>query len=210
MTLASLEAYALGDGYRKRKRLETLGYLWGYRRQDTSKATHFHVDTMSLSISAERSPNSVSPNEKAVRLKSALMDRWAPHLTLVGDFHSHPYKDRKQVEEMKGYEFSDQDVKTFLEDDFLWGQSGDWPLMLAMTICRLNRVHEKQGAEQTRWNVGRFDVGEFRFWINCAAGFLLPQAGGPPTRCWTGNARSSLELRLDTRFYNYSADRLLE
>ena len=210
ITLATLEAYVLGDGRPRktdseRTKLETLGYLWGFSREDSEGTIHFHIDLMSLSISAERSPDSVTPNEQAVRLKSELMDRWAPHLTLVGDFHSHPYGNLTEVRDISGFDFSDADETSFLADDFLWEQANGQPIMLAMTICKLARVHEKLAAENIRSNIATFDVGEFRFWLNAAVGFL----DGSAARCCTGNRHSDVELRLDSRFYNYSRDRLV-
>lgn len=205
ITLATLEAYVLGDGRPRRTKLETLGYLWGFSREDSKGTTHFHVDLMSLSISAKRSRNSVKPNDQAVRLKSELMDRWAPHLTLIGDFHSHPYENLAEVRDIRGFEFSDADEASFLDDDFLWERANDQPIMLAMTICKLARVHEKHAAETIRSNIAHFDVGEFRFWLNAAVGFL--DASGS-RRC-TGNRPSNVKLRIDSRFYNYSRDRLV-
>jgi hypothetical protein len=209
-TLATLEAYVLGDGRPQRTnsartKLETLGYLWGFSRKDSEGVKHFHVELMSLSISAERSPDSVTPNEQAVRLKSELMSRWAPHLTLIGDFHSHPYEDLADVRSNRGYDFSPSDEQTFLADDFLWEQADNEPVMMAMTVCRLSRVREKEASGQLRANVSTFDVGEFRFWLNAAVGFLSEGNA----RSWSGNRNSNLQLRLDARFYNYSRDRLV-
>ena len=160
---------------------------------------------MSLSISAEREPDSVTPNPEALTLKHELMERWAPHLTLIGDFHSHSYKNLEEVKNIKGFEFSDGDEEDFLGNDYLWQVSDDQPVMMVMTICKMGKVHKKYFAESVRINVATFDVGEFRFWLNAGVGYLDDNG----KRCWAGNSRSKVDLRLDAKFTNTSGDRLM-
>lgn len=205
ITLATLEAYELGDG-RKKLGLETLGYIWGYSRLDMQEETRFfHVEMSSVSLSAKRATDSVTPDDFALGLKKELLKRWAPHLTILGDFHSHPYRNLNEVDNEQGFEFSDEDAAAFLDDDEIWEESGNCPVMLVMTVCRLQKVNEKYSAEVVRDNITRFDVGEFRFWVNAAVGYLDENN----KRNWTGNKYSQLELNLDSKFYNFSSDRLL-
>jgi hypothetical protein len=131
--------------------------------------------------------------------------RWSPHLTLLGDFHSHPYRTLSEVNSVNGFEFSDRDFHAFLDDDLLWKQSNNNPVMLAITICRLGRVRENFG-ERIRSNVHRYKVGQFQFWINVAVGYL-DQDG---KRCHTGNSHSKAALDLDQWFYNPASDRVAE
>jgi len=214
MTLATLEAYALGDGRKRRSKneiaVETLGYLWGVKRVSL-EGTFIHVDMASMSISAKRSKDGVTPNKKAIQLKAALMDRWAPHLTLMGDFHSHPYANHKEVKKIQGFEFSNADEEAFLGDDFVWDSAEGMPIMIVMTVCKLSKVNESLSATFVRNNINSFDVGEYRFWLNVAIGYLKDETNDhtiKKNRQWTGNKHSSVELRLDSRFYNYSSDRL--
>lgn len=101
-----------------------------------------------------------------------------------------------------GFEFSKQDFDTFLNDDMLWDRNPDGPVMVVVTVCRLSRVHDTEG-RPIRNNVRRFDLGEFRFWINVVVGFKDRKA-----RRHTGNTRSPVWLDLNLRFFHLSGDRM--
>lgn len=199
--LAAMEAYCHGDG-KKQVEIETIGPVWGYRRSGDEDEEIIYLDRLAVSLSAERSTNSVAPVAEATRLMANVMDRLAPELTLLGDFHSHPYQNRTEVQRNTGYEFSPEDFECFLEDDLLWDRNPTGPVMVVVTICRLGKVHDT-GARYVRNNVWQFDLGEFRFWINVAAGYV--QDG---QRRHTGNTRSPVWLDLNSRFFNLSGDRV--
>ena len=205
MVLASIEAYCLGDGNGRRHSLETLGYYWGVKRVDP-ELTSFHIERTSVSLSAQRHKDWVVANADAPRLKNEVVTRWSPHLTLLGDFHSHPYRNLSEVKENNGFEFSDDDFESFLDDDLIWEKSGNTPMMLVMTVARLERVRESSVEYLIRNNVSSFDVGEFRFWLNAAVGYL--DADGE--RCNTGNTHSPVYLDLGSRFFNMKGDRIFE
>jgi hypothetical protein len=211
ITLATAESYAFGDGRRKKrtdmsgKSVETFGYLWGYQKATSGDLVQIHVDVVSVSISAEREANSVNPNVSAMELKAAIMERWHPHMQLLGNFHSHPYESYQEVKDTKGFEFSPADLSSHENDVELWDHCSDYPLMLVMTICKMSKVHDRYGVENIRDNIGCFDVGEFRFWLNASVG--IEEDG---IRMCTPNTRSPVVLSLDGKFFNSSGDRLLE
>lgn len=198
--MAAVEAYCHGDG--KQTEIETIGPIWGHRRSNGDERV-IYLDRLAVSLSAERSPASVSPKVEATRLMAEVMDRLAPELTLLGDFHSHPYRDLQDVDSNKGFEFSPADFRAFLSDEDLWGRNPDGPVMVVITICSLSRVHSS-GGRPIRNNVWRFDLGEFRFWINVSIGYL-DESG---RRRHTGNKRSPAWLDLNSRFFNSSGDRV--
>jgi hypothetical protein len=158
---------------------------------------------MSLSLSAERTNGSVTPNAFAARLKNEVMTRWAPHRTMLGSFHTHPYQTLDEVKKCSGFEFSDPDFDCFHHNDFLWEQSGNNPVNFAMTICRLSRVRDSGWGECLRPNIWQFDVGEFRLWLNVCVGSLDDYGN----RCLTGNKRSAAILDLNSRFFNEAGAR---
>ncbi|KQY95027.1 MULTISPECIES: hypothetical protein [unclassified Brevundimonas] len=201
-TLAAVEAYSHGDGRKKRKEIETLGLVWGHCRTRAEETVIF-LDRLAVSLSAEREAGSVMPNAGAISLMAEVMERLAPDQLLLGDFHSHPYRDLAEVQMIKGYEFSDGDFDAFLADDAIWDRTNNAPVMVVATVCRLGRVHES-GGDHIRNNVWWFDVGQFRFWLNVCVGFL-DEAG---KRRHTGNKRSCVWLDLNSRFFNDSGDRV--
>ncbi|MBD8653660.1 hypothetical protein IFT66_21425 [Rhizobium sp. CFBP 13726] len=205
MTLAALEAYVLGDqsSRRNREKVETLGYIWGVKKVENESTTLF-LDRMSVSLSAKRSRSAVQPHQHAAELKSNLMERWAPHLMLLGDFHTHPYDDLNQVKKISGWDFSPEDINFLQHDDFLWKMSGDTPVNLVMTVTKLGKVRERDQAHCIRENLWEFDAGEFRFWLNVNVGYLdiLDE------RQQTFVDGDGAFLDLNTRFYNMKGDRI--
>lgn len=202
IVLAAAEAYCLGDGH-KRRHIEILGYMWGTTRR-TREVTEVYIERASVSLSARRNRDWVEPNQHAPRLKNQIVQRWSPHLQLLGDFHTHTYGSLTDVDEIRGFEFSEDDFEFFREDDFLW-ENSETPLMLAVTVARLGAVRETIGATYVRRNVACFDVGELRLWLNAAVGYM--DEGG---RQHTGNTRSPLALDLGPRLFNSSGDRVFE
>lgn len=206
VTLAALEAYVLGDGQPRRRReraVETFGYVWGHAKRQDDGAV-IHLDRMSLSISSLREPDAVTPNRHAAELKCNLMERWSPHLSLVGDFHTHPYRDLTETKENRGWEFSDADVSSFEEDDFLWEKADDLPVAVVVAVCRLGRVPETYGSTAVGDAVESFDVGEFRFWVGVNVGYLDEDGD----RRQTFVDRKGVLLDLGSRFSNVAGDRV--
>jgi hypothetical protein len=203
MTLAAIEAYCYGN-LRKLKNtaVETLGYVWGYRKQQNG-TTVFYLDRTSVSISAERQYHSVTPNLDAAKLKNEVMMRWSPHLTLLGDFHSHPYRNLKEVNAESGYNFSPEDLKELRTNDFIWEQSGNNPVILVITVCRLGRVRDSV-QDNFRNNTARYAVGDFQFWLNCAVGYV-DEAG---KRCVTGNTSPDVQVSVEGWYFNKAGGRV--
>jgi hypothetical protein len=187
MTLATMEAYCIGDPRARRKSgVETYGYVWGTKKL-TDGLTIFHLTKLSVSISAERSYMSVFPNPKTGVLKRKILQRMAPHLTLIGDFHSHPWATQKSMKRDVGFDFSPADFVSLLEEDLFWETSGNNPVMLVQSVVRLRRAG-RRGSGWQRQNVFYFDIDDHRFWINAVVGFVDEQGN----RRHTGNRTRSV------------------
>jgi hypothetical protein len=172
MTLSTMEAYCIGDLEERRKNgVETYGYVWGTKNRSRDGLTIFHLSKLSISITAKRSYMAVFPNPKAGILKNNVLQRMAPHLTLLADFHSHPWATQKSMKRDVGFDFSPQDFISFLQDDLFWETSDNNPVMLVQTVVRLSRKGRK-GSGWRRPNVFHFDIDDHRFWINAVVGFL--------------------------------------
>jgi hypothetical protein len=171
MTLSTMEAYCIRQPKARRYGgVETYGYVWGTKKR-TDDVTIFHLTKLAVSITAERSYMSVFPNPMTGALKNKVLKRMAPHLTLLGDFHSHPWANQKSMKRDVGYNFSPQDFVSFLEEDLFWEMSDNNPVMLVQTVVRLSRKGRK-GSGWQRLNVFHFDIDDHRFWINAVVGYL--------------------------------------
>jgi hypothetical protein len=201
MCHSALETYLYGDGHETKSQVEVNGYLWGWRRVSDDEQMIF-VDRVSPSFSSKKHQDWVRPNRKAVELQKEFMDRWAPEMSLLGDFHSHPYDDLNTVNTNRGYHFSKGDFNYLQNDEFIWQNTEYKPLIVVITICKLGRVHDT-GSRMISSNVWCWDVGEFRFWLNAAVGYIKDGQ-----RTITRNTHSNVDLDLNTRFFNFAGDRL--
>jgi hypothetical protein len=205
LALAAVEAFCLGDGQPLADEpTEIFGFFWGHRKFGTDVTTIF-IAKASVSVSAHRGENYVIPHPQALVLKDNFVSRWSPHMSFLGEFHTHPFEDVISVQQARGYEFSEQDIDSFVSDAPLWARSGNNPLMLVMTVCRLGRVRESW-CTQPRDNVFSFSVGEFRFWLNATVGCCSPNGD----RCYTDTRRSAVRFDLNSRYFNQRGDRIHE
>lgn len=141
MVLAASESFALGNA-RTWDSAEVQGYLWGSRRQGDG-VEYIHVDRFSVSVSAWGDENSVAVDERVAQLKNSVIGLWAPHSHFVGTFHTHPYENLDEVNEVKGWEFSEEDVETFLDDEVLWALAmPSHPIAMVMTVTKMAAVHD--------------------------------------------------------------------
>ena len=229
MVLSASESYVLGDGHRipikksHQNYKETYGYIWGIHRKINKNSTEYiYVDRFYESLSARRKSDSVEPNEDAVRLKNSILERWSPHLSFLGDFHTHPYESLKEVQKCKGWEFSPSDKNSFKLDDHLWKLANDRPIMLVMAVAPIEKVHDTT-AESQESNCWRFNIGELRFWLTASVGYIRKSRSTVSSINSKKRASSRLKtllrrrlfrkdkifLGLDPRFYyNPSGDRL--
>jgi len=141
MAIAAIESYHLGNG--RVRESEIYGFVYGFQTEEDDEIK-LYIDKMYVSLSAKGNNISVTPNPGAQHLINSIVTKRSPHRCLVGDFHTHPYTNRTEVDRDQGFEFSPQDFKSFLNSDFLWEESNDYPMMLTMTICRLQRVFKSK------------------------------------------------------------------
>ena len=169
MVLAACEAYAFGkdDG---REAVETYAHLWGFRRSSPDGVPeHVHVDRISVCVSAQVANDRADVFSDVIALQDDIVKHWSPHLSLLGDFHTHPYGSRRDLIDNDGWEFSDCDRTSFVADDNLWRRADGSPVSLVMAIAELQAVRAGWATPKTayRW---RFDVGQYRFYLSAAAG----------------------------------------
>ncbi|WP_219321152.1 hypothetical protein [Methylovirgula sp. HY1] len=184
----------------ERKATAKIRNVWiylGHKKEVCDENVIYHLERASVSISAERTTESVKPNNDAAFLKSQLVELWSPHLSMLGDFHTHPYDSIDEVKNIRGYEFSEIDYDSFIKDDFLWEKARGNPIMLVMTICRLRRVRLTGDGKQLASNIWTFDAGHFRFWLNAEIGYENEEK-----KRVISTFQDHVFLDLNSKFYN--------
>ena len=201
MVLAACEAFEFGNN-NNFKSVETIGHIWGLRKEDhDGTPEHIYVDRLSPCVSAKGTEHDVKLATNVIVLKDKIVRRWSPHLSLLGNFHTHPYESREELVENKGWNFSSYDQDSFLQDDNLWKSANYAPIFLVMAMAPLKKVYGTWGEATARFR-WRFDVGEYRFYLSAAIGRTNRQG----ERCF--KQPRFVNLDLDWRFHNESGNRM--
>ena len=177
LLMAGMESYKVrqwGDSVTAaRGPVETTGLLWGYTASRDG-VDHVVVEQVATDKFAKGTFwETQAPHEEVTAAKQAVVaDRW-PQLSMLGDFHTHPYKSFQEAiragptsaGKLGGWHASTGDVKA-QEDRCAEG----WPgrIFLILTIAKLQRVHKDKHEKPTmqephivRWQ----QLKEYRFWL---------------------------------------------
>lgn len=101
LCLMGLESYHSPGGYK-----ETYGVLWGtssyreYKKESEGSDAilyHYRIEHAITDIGAERSEDEVGSDQYNLKLKKDVIEECWPALSLLGDFHTHPYGDREEA-----------------------------------------------------------------------------------------------------------------
>ena len=202
MVLAACEAYAFGSDD-NRQPVETYAHLWGHRRHEHgNEIEHIHVDRISVCVSAQVANDRVEVFSDVIALQDDIVKHWSPHLSLLGDFHTHPYNTLAELRECQGWQFSETDIASFLTDDQLWERADGSPLSMVMAITKLQNVHKGWARHPAAYRA-RFDIGQYRFYVSTAAGRITDNSGRE-------FAQSGVQLHFGQYFYNMPGNRVGE
>jgi len=113
---SALEAYEIehkpsANSKKGNKQLETFGLLWGHQslRLD-GRPDCIHSTMCTVETSAIRHNDWVRPDFESIKAKKEFIEKYWPHMELVGTFHSHPYADLEEVNFHKGWNHSESDI----------------------------------------------------------------------------------------------------
>lgn len=147
--------------------VETGGLLLGYFNQGKTM-DHVVVEHISTDTYAHRAAGSNTLNDEVIRVKRDILAvRW-PHLSLVGDFHTHPYATDYTIEQMnkdQAWKFSEGDYDSYERGSDPWTTT-QWPgrvgLVLTMTLPQRKTPIRP---ELIRNNVLQWQQADYRFWL---------------------------------------------
>ena len=176
LLMAGIESYHVNhwrEGIsEKRGPFETAGLLFGYftsrfdMGMDIVTVEHVSTDTY-----AKRSSEDVTYNNKAAKVKKRIIEKRWPRLSLVGDFHTHPYKNYAELKENNEL---NEKAWHFSEGDYIsYDVSADWRGNCALL---LTVVEYKSSVEFKRVqdNVIRWQINDYHFWLS---GYALDVTG---------------------------------
>jgi len=166
LILNGLEAYSVSDLGKKnyKNQLETYGLLWGHEIQlPKNKGPLYYIDLISIDTSAKRGRNYCNYSDSALELKRDIMTSFWPHYDFLGDVHTHPYSNYKNVEDEKLYEFSKGDIKD-LEGRCDHWKEHNYRVGLVLTIAGMLR-EGKKASKYLKNSLIEFTLGNYRLWI---------------------------------------------
>ena len=182
LMLAAMESYHVRHWGKHvvsgRNPAETAGLLWGYvvSRDDMDHVVVAHVSTDTF---AKGTSGEVGLNETVTKVKQDVVRKRWPHLSLVGDFHTHPYRNYSEVVQNSGWEFSEGD-RDWYESDHT---PDSWPgcIAVVMAIGELKRFYEDSQleAKAVSNNSIRWQIDRFRFWLS---GYAIDETGSKDRR----------------------------
>jgi hypothetical protein len=166
LVLSSLEAYSvkkkdIKEKGRPKSRIEVYGSLFGHEIVMKNKGIIYQIEMAHTDTTAEQRRSSIDENKEAISLKVDIISSFWPHLTYLGDFHSHPFKNTKEVLDNKMYFMSESD-REWLNDNF-WKQK-KYRVGLVVTIAAM----EKAGRKASHWvanNCIEATLGNYRMWL---------------------------------------------
>ena len=149
----------------KRGPAETSGLLWGYTVSQ-EETDHVTIEQVSTDKHAKGTYFESELIKEVTAVKRQIVEERWPHLTMIGDFHTHVYKELSKANESGGWHASQGDIKWYEEDH----SAETWPgrISLILTIAK----HSKSRIEPARladhiihWQ----QLGRFRFWLSAYA-----------------------------------------
>ncbi|MBU4221070.1 MAG: hypothetical protein KKA10_05505 [Euryarchaeota archaeon] len=171
LILNALEAHSVFHPGKKKAQtcLETYGLLWGHEIRHSMNKIIYSIELISIDTSANRTGNSVDPNDSSLKLKRNLMTAFWPYYEFLGDVHTHPYnKNYSYVVGKKYYNYSPDDFKR-LENHSPYWEEHNYRVGLVLTIARMDRAGPKEHYYKQE-NMIEFTLDKYRLWLK---GYVL-------------------------------------
>jgi hypothetical protein len=176
IVLVALEAYAVPKG-RGVRFTETYGICFGSTKSTDEKrlahgrhtTCYVHVNSVHIQVRAEGYPNKVTYDFRSLETQMEVARHLFPQLDIVGDFHTHPYKDADQLKSIKGWRYSRGDESSIPAWVIPLRKMGYKPrISLIVGIGKGGKRIIRPG--RLKPNVIRFSIDKYHFYL---AGFRI-------------------------------------
>ncbi len=170
LIMSAFEAYAVTNenkhkNCKHKNKLETFGHLFGQEIKLKDGETLYNIEYIHTDSTAKQETDSVTPNDDALTLKMDLVSSYWPHLSYIGDFHTHPDETIQDTEEVKNYHFSKEDRDCLVNNKESYESIG-YRVGLVVAVSSLKRSGSKEndwhGKGENRIVITK---GNLRIWI---------------------------------------------
>lgn len=175
LLMSAIESYTEKNLNMEKPRnlLETYGSLYGHETMVNDGHRIFQVELASVSSTCQQANDRVLFNVNHIHLKNELSQAFFPHLSFLGDFHTHPYTHFQVVENNQGYYFSDTDRKELTRSsEEMKALKYRIGMVLAISYSRRALQTKAEFADRENNSI-RMDFDHFRIWIT---GYVIEEA----------------------------------
>jgi hypothetical protein len=176
IVLVALEAYAVPKG-RGLRFTETYGICFGSTKSTGEKrqahgvhtTCYVHVSSVHIQLRAEGYSNKVTYDFRSLESQMAVARHLFPQLDIVGDFHTHPYKDVDKLKAVRGWRYSPGDEASIAAWVSPLRKLGYHPrISIIVGIGKGGKRIIRPG--RLKPNVIRFSIDKYHFYV---AGFRI-------------------------------------
>ena len=173
IVLVALEAYAVPKGKGVRF-TETYGMCFGStkateeKRQALGKhiTRYIYINSVHIQLRAEGYSNKLIYDLRSLETQMAVARHLFPQLDIVGDFHTHPYRDVEELKLAKGWLYSTADEASIPSWASPLRKMGYHPrTSLIVAIAKGGRRIKRPS--RLRPNVIRFSIDKYHFYVAC-------------------------------------------
>lgn len=173
--MSALEAYTVENqniSHGDKVQLETFGHLFGQEINLSDGKSLYNVEFVHTDTTAKQNNGEVLPNDDALALKRDLTCSFWPHLSYLGDFHTHPDEHVRDIKKLTNFYFSKGDRDCLLNNKHYF-ESVDYRVGLVVAVASL----DKRGTKFNDWHGSQFNrveitKGNLRIWIGCYVAFI--------------------------------------
>jgi hypothetical protein len=173
IVLVALEAYSVPKG-RGLKSTETYGICFGSTKSTEEKrqahgrhtVRYIHIDSVHIQVRAEGYSNKVMYDLRSLESQMSAAKHLFPQLDIVGDFHTHPYKNIGDLRAMKGWRYSREDETNIPDWVSPLREMGYQPrTSLVVAVAKAGKRAARPS--RVKSNVIRFSVGKHHLFLAC-------------------------------------------
>ena len=171
IVLVALEAYAVPKG-RGSRYTETYGICFGSTKSTEEKrqahgrhtVRYIHINSVHIQLRAEGYASRITYDIRSLETQMEVAKQLFPQLDIVGDFHTHPYRDVDEIKSLKGWHYSRDDEVNIPDWAAPLRKMGFQPrVSLIVAIGKGGKRMARPS--RVRPNVIRFSVGKYHFYL---------------------------------------------
>ena len=167
LLMSTIESYVVKNENmaKPQNRLETYGIFFGSETKASDGSRVIRIDMANPSNTVRQTRESVQSSPNSLIVKADLVRSCFPHLSFLGDFHTHPYRHFSEVKKCRGYYLSQTDRQALTSDSAFYKKLG-YRIGMVATIAYAERACQNRASYPTKYrNRVELVIGHLRIWL---------------------------------------------